>query len=371
MHQKYLRISFLTFVVLLIGCWTTANAKHWSLPPNYYNVKKFGAKGDNLHDDTKAIQKAINKAISKGGGIIYFPAGIYQISGAVQDSIEGKWCHSQLYIPFRDMDHTCTITFAGESAPEFEAQGLIPAGPSRSGAILLSTVISQDSTAAVIGMVRGLGKGWKQWNYVTPYFKDLCVRTTTLQDTTQVINSLGAINLKYASKCSLDNILLDTKTPLSQSLNPKSGGSVALTTPAVDNHAMIEVGLIRIGGYAYGIKFSEHFVGQDIQVVCCNVGIYSEFSHHSSSIQTLEIECCRYPVVFSPGHNLFVADFNTEHFTGDAWFKFEQDITFAGKSYYAAKIVIGLFHPVVSNIGYDLSQFKTNARERVVLLEEK
>lgn len=368
---KMPKTSFLLLLCIISVQWMSVAAKKHTLPGYFYNVKKFGARGDGVTDDTKAIQMAINKALAKSSGTVFFPAGIYRISGPLQDSIDGKWCHAQLYVPYRDIDHTCTITFAGESAPEYEAQGLIPAGPSRSGTILLSDLISKDSAAAVIGMVKGTGKGWKQWNYVTPYFKDLCVRTTTLQENSQIINALGAINLKYASKCSLDNILLDTGTPLSQSLNPKNGGSVALVTPAVDNHAMVEVGLIRIGGYGYGIKFSEHFVGQDVQILCCNVGIYSEFSHHSSSIQTLEIECCRYPVVFNPGHNLFVGDYNTEHFTGDSWFKFEQDITFAGKAYYPAKIVVGLCHPVVSNIGYDPGQFKTNAPDRVVLLEKR
>ncbi|MEI6276882.1 MAG: glycosyl hydrolase family 28-related protein [Prolixibacteraceae bacterium] len=335
-----------------------------------FNVKKFGARGDNKTDDTRAIQMAINKAVSNGGGIITFPAGVYRISGPVIDSVGNQSCHAQLYIPFSDIEHAKNLIFQGESAPEFEAQGLIPAGPSNSGVVLLSTILSHDSTAAVIGMVKGTGKSWKQWNYTTPYFSDLGIRTTTTIDTAQIINSLGGINLRFASKCSLDNILIDTGTPLSRSLNPKAGGSVALVTPGVDNHAMVEIGLIRIGGYACGIRFSEHFVAKDVQVLCCNVGVISEFSHHSSSIQTLEIECCRYPVVFNPGHNLFVADYNTEHFTGNAWFRFEQDFTFTGKSYYPAKVVIGLCHPVVSNIGYDLSHFKTNAPERVILLEK-
>jgi hypothetical protein len=335
-----------------------------------YNVKKFGARGDNKTDDTGAIQSAINKAVRNGGGIVYFPAGIYIVAGSVKDSADNGSCHSQLYVPFSDIEHSRNIIFQGEAAPEYEAQGLVPAGPSQSGSIILSTVLSNDSTSAVIGMVRGSGKGWQQWNYTTPYFKDLGIRTTTTRDTTQVVNSLGGLNLRYASKCSLDNILIDTRTPLSKSLNPVKGGSVALVTPGVDNHAVIEVGLIRIGGYAYGIKFSEHFVGQDVQVVCCNVGIYSEFSHHSSSIQTLEIECCCFPVVFNPGHNLYIGDFNTEHFTGDTWFKFVQDVTFAGKAYYPAKVVMGLCHPVISYIGYDLSQFKTNVSERVIMLEK-
>ena len=110
-------------------------------------------------------------------------------------------------------------------------------------------------------------------------------------------------------------------------------------------------------------------VGQDVQIVCCNVGILSEFSHHSSSIQTLEIECVRYPVVFRPGHNLMIANYNTEHLLDNVWYRFVQDITFEGTSYFPAKVVIGLCNPVVSYKGYDLSQFKTNDPERVVLLE--
>ena len=363
--------SLLSLLIGLAACWLFLSQPTSSERYPGYNVKNYGAKGDGKADDTQAIQTAINTVVNKGGGVLYFPAGIYRIGGPVLDSIDHHSCHAQLYIPYRDINHTTTLTFRGESAPEFEAQGLVPAGPSLSGTILLSTIVSKDSSAAVIGVAKGRGKGWQQWTYVTPAFANLGIRTTTTKDTTQIINSLGGINLRFASKCTLDNVLIDTRTPFSKSLNPKMGGSVALVTPAVDNHAEIEIGLIRIGGYAYGIKFSEHFVAKDVQVVCCNVGILSEFSHHSSSIQTLEIECCRYPVVFQPGHNLFVADYNTEHFTGNAWFRFEQDITFVEKSYYAAKMVIGLCHPVVSNIGYDPSQFRTNDPDRVVLLENK
>ncbi|WP_214071754.1 glycoside hydrolase family 28 protein [Mucilaginibacter sp. dw_454] len=42
-----------------------------------YNVKKYGAKGDGQHLDTKAIDKAIDEAAAAGGGTVYFPAGEY------------------------------------------------------------------------------------------------------------------------------------------------------------------------------------------------------------------------------------------------------------------------------------------------------
>lgn len=355
-------------LIILAGSLGTS-AENSAPRQKYFNVKKFGAKGNNRADDTRAVQKAIQAAFDHGGGIVWFPAGIYRIGGAVQDSVGHAGCRAQLYFPYSDINHAKHIILQGEAPPEFEAQGLIPAGPSWSGAVLYSDVISRDSLAAVLGMVKGPGKGWMQWNYTTPWIRDLGIRTSTVENQQQVVNSLGALNLRYASKCLVDNVLVDTGTPLSVSLDPFTGGSTGLVLPAVDNHAMVEIGLVRIGGYACGIRFSEHFVARDVQVLCCHVGVCAEFSHHSSSVQTLEIECCPYPVIFHPGHNLFVADYNTEHFTGDKWFRFRQDVTFAGKSYYKAKMVIGLSHPVVSNVGYDPTGFSTNDPTRVVLLE--
>ena len=44
------------------------------------NVRKYGAKGDGIADDTKAIQRAINASSPLTRSIIYFPAGIYNIA---------------------------------------------------------------------------------------------------------------------------------------------------------------------------------------------------------------------------------------------------------------------------------------------------
>ena len=43
------------------------------------NVKDFGAKGDGKSDDTQAIQKAIDKVASQGGGKVFVPDGVYMI----------------------------------------------------------------------------------------------------------------------------------------------------------------------------------------------------------------------------------------------------------------------------------------------------
>ncbi|TNJ63750.1 hypothetical protein FE784_23815 [Paenibacillus hemerocallicola] len=55
-------------------------------PANLYNVRWFGAKGDNTADDSAAFQAAIDKAqqnyaVDKTGGTVYVPPGKYKVSG--------------------------------------------------------------------------------------------------------------------------------------------------------------------------------------------------------------------------------------------------------------------------------------------------
>ena len=53
------------------------------IPNQIFDVKNYGATGDGIMVETKAIQAAINAASAAGGGIVELPAGIY-LSGPLQ-----------------------------------------------------------------------------------------------------------------------------------------------------------------------------------------------------------------------------------------------------------------------------------------------
>jgi hypothetical protein len=75
---------------------TSYNSANWNLSPSYapkgglwYNVKDYGAKGDNATDDTAAIQSAYNAASTAGafGAGLYFPPGNYVTSSVINVSV--------------------------------------------------------------------------------------------------------------------------------------------------------------------------------------------------------------------------------------------------------------------------------------------
>ena len=50
----------------------------------FVNVKDHGAKGDGTADDTAPIQSAMSTVGASGGGVVFFPAGLYRVDGSVE-----------------------------------------------------------------------------------------------------------------------------------------------------------------------------------------------------------------------------------------------------------------------------------------------
>ena len=69
------------FLLLALSSCRSVTAQVEKAVDKTINVKAFGAKGDGVADDTRAIQTAIDHA--KAGAKIYFPPGIYDVSNFV------------------------------------------------------------------------------------------------------------------------------------------------------------------------------------------------------------------------------------------------------------------------------------------------
>lgn len=64
------------------------------------NVKDFGAKGDGVTDDATAIQNAIQTAYADGGGIVFFPQGLYMTG-------------TTIVMPMNPTTRRCDVTLKG------------------------------------------------------------------------------------------------------------------------------------------------------------------------------------------------------------------------------------------------------------------
>ncbi len=105
--------------VLINGVATTLQTAFSQVSGLFYNVRAsaYGALGDGTTDDTSAIQAAIDDANADGGGIVFFPAGIYRITSALTLKIQVSLLGANALASSISIDHASNngITVAAGS----------------------------------------------------------------------------------------------------------------------------------------------------------------------------------------------------------------------------------------------------------------
>jgi hypothetical protein len=111
--------------------------------PRQFNVMDYGATGDGVTDDTRAIQAAIDAASLVRSAVVFFPIGHYIIAGALNTTAAGN-PNAQLYIPLSpysdNTDSLKTITLLGEVAPNYFSEPVADKAPPTTGVVLESTL---------------------------------------------------------------------------------------------------------------------------------------------------------------------------------------------------------------------------------------
>jgi hypothetical protein len=94
---------------------------------NMVSVKKFGAKGNGITDDTKAIQTAIDTVYQQGGGVILFPEGVYIVTSVIlKDNITYQGYGATIKRP--DKQGNWIRTFTTDYSSKENSQPLIIQG---------------------------------------------------------------------------------------------------------------------------------------------------------------------------------------------------------------------------------------------------
>lgn len=337
--------------------------------PRVFNVKNFGAKGDSTTDDTQSIQKAINVCDSSGGGVVYFPNGIYIINGNFITSLNSVNPNCQLYIPLTTESNVGiapSVKLMGETPPNFNVSGLTAWNRNHKGAVLLSLKTGSGTTPYIIGSSWAVAT-FGNYNFTQVTIENLTIRAKSkANDGSDTATTVGGVDLSHIETVELENVMIDNQSPDFTSTKPVST-TIGLNMPVRNNDAWSQVNEVLVAGYGTGIVATEHMSGDNIFISACINGIaINATQNHLISFDHILISWCTNNIVGSGGAsalnilNLVIEDYNNSF--GTRWYLNTYDINdssnFLSGAIWYRKIIssVGLSQTLVLNGGTGISK---------------
>jgi hypothetical protein len=348
-------------------------ANYNKLNSKFINVETdFGAVHDGNTDDTVAIQAAINACVAAGGGIVYFPNGIYLISGALQTSVGGQNPNCQLYIPVNTWDaNRCTIHFLGQTAHIFPVNGPVGGAGSSlpittTGVILYSTLTSASGTNPSVISSSG-GAGISQFHDIIFEIMSIRVKSTANGPV------LSGVNGGHMSFVDFRNfsVTLDVNQWDSNSPTNECAGIIA---GAIGN-TMCGMKRVVIQGFKYGLIPGEHIFMDNINIFGCYYGLVLPRGNYTYNGGIVGINWCK-TSIYSPTStfmgmtagvcNLNISALELEDASlTDKWYDYGTSILDASNQIYGKiRYIMGLM-----NVGTDYTKFSISAGQTHLVIE--
>lgn len=303
----------------------------------YFNVHSYGATGNGLTDDRKAIQNAINACYNAGGGVVYFPYPdvFYNLGKDLTQPSEvvGRPAdihpRAQLIIPYND-DTTANICIElrGEYKANLTDEAIANVGRSIRGFIKSEYVNPGTDRTSILSTRAPTWNTWAGKNYVTLHIESLVFRAETVVNAQNVANRVSGIDMERIIQFTFNDLKVDTSSVFYDSVRPE--GTFGIFMPSVSNKQWLGHGTALVVGFEDGIIIGEHFLGSRISIVGCYnaLRLPDGESFHSASIQHFNAECCVNMIKYGSSQQVLnIFNYDVEHHLFEQkWFNFKHDL---------------------------------------------
>lgn len=319
----------------------------------WFNVIDYGATGDGVTDDTSAIQDAIDAAALAGGGVVYFPAGVYVVGGALQDTSRSN---AQLLLPLVDYVDTeqISIELRGAYAPPavFSVIGSTPVPENHS---IIKGTLNAGAGGALLGGHGPVGT-FGDFTNVHVRIRDLTFRLPSNP-------VLTALNLSRVAIANVDDVIIDVGSYYVQGYTePTTTTSFGIRMPGNNNGALSKLGTVNVGGFYNGYEFAEHCTGFGTQVAwgCKQAFVFATATNHAQYFERLMAVHCERVLVSTGITYVDIGELNLEH-AASGWWVTDFDVDDANN--YLVGSIMG-WHVVLAGTGVD-STFTVNGAARL------
>jgi len=253
-----------------------------------FDVRDYGAVGDDATDNTEAFSRCLKAVVDAGGGRVTIPNAVFR---------------GRMIIPAvsRPSPSWITVEIIGESEPT-HVFGTIGSFPLQNHGPILKCLA--ESGPAVISAAKSDKPLYGTFSAVNVVLKNLDVRTYDNP-------GIGGIDLQYAMQCKLENVFINTGVYNVTASRPTHATS-GLITPAVNNAAWTVLRNLTVTGYHNGIMVNEHTDGDNIVIGSNFNGLNFGFAHHASRFA--RVSSCRNvnTVTVTGGHGFSIEQLNIE-----------------------------------------------------------
>ncbi len=255
-----------------------------------FNVRDYGAVGDDQTDNTVAFSKCLEALVAAGGGRMFLPDGVYR--GRITIPPVSRPTPSWISVE---------IIGASEPAPVFGTMGNFPL--QNHGTIVKS--LATEGAAVVSAARPPSGQDlYCRFSAVYVVLRNLDVRTCDNP-------AIGGIDLTYAMQCRLKNVFINTGVYNVQASKP-THGTRGLVTPLTNNAALTVLRNVVVTGYHTGIVVYEHTDGENINLGSNINGLEFAGACHASRFGRVGAQRCTHAVSVTGKHGFSIEQLDIE-----------------------------------------------------------